>query len=166
MDPETPQLTFRRYAADDLDRVAEWFTDPEMMRYYGGVKTRAETEEWLCDRVIASWERYGHSYWVLTLKATGEPIGHCGILPQVVDNMNELEVGYFLHRDFWGRGLATEAAGACYAHAFDALRRDRIISIIHPDNVASIRVAEKNGLVLEKSTTWRGNPANIYAKTR
>ena len=52
---ETERLTFHRYTMDDLDRVAEWFTDEEMMRYYGGLRTREQKEIWLRDRILYSW---------------------------------------------------------------------------------------------------------------
>lgn len=164
MTPETPHLQFRKYCREDLDQVAEWFADQEMMRYYGGVRPREDVERWLSDRILPAWEERGYGYCVIILKESGETIGHCGLMHQDVDDCDELEVGYLLHKNHWGRGLATEAAGACYDHALNTLRRDRIISIIHPQNIASIRVAEKNGLTHEKTTTWRGNPACVYAR--
>ena len=164
MMPETARLQFRQYSLDDLETIVPWFTDTEMMRFYGGVRPREDVEQWLRDRILPAWEELGYGYYVLILKETGETVGHSGLMHQDVDGTDELEVGYLLQRDYWGRGLATEAAGFFYDYALNSLGRDRIISIIHPDNAASIRVAEKNGLTLEKTTIWREDPAAIYSR--
>jgi ribosomal-protein-alanine N-acetyltransferase len=66
----------------------------------------------------------------------------------------------------WERGIATEAAQAVRDHAFRDLKLERVISLIHPDNHASERVALKNGMTREKFTTFRGFPANVYAISR
>ena len=163
MRPKTERLNFRPYRLDDLDRLSEWFQDPDMMRYYGGLKNREETLTWLEDITRIMSEK-GYGYWVLELAENGVPIGHCGIAEQTVDDMVEPEVGYLLHRDYRHHGYATEAAAALYDHALTDLGHDRIISIIDPGNTASIRVAERNGLQYERTTVWRDRTVSIYAK--
>ena len=76
--------------------------------------------------------------------------------------MNEIEIGYRLHPDYWNRGLATEAARAVRDYAFEVMKLERVISLIHPDNRASRRVTEKNGMTLEKETTFRGFPTLVF----
>ena len=71
-------------------------------------------------------------------------------------------IGYRLHPSYWGRGIATEAARAVRDHAFNDLRIERVISLIHPENLASRRVAEKNGMAPEKETVFRGFPAIVF----
>jgi RimJ/RimL family protein N-acetyltransferase len=71
-----------------------------------------------------------------------------------------------VRRDLWGNGYGTEAARACMEYAFTALEVTRVISMIRPENVQSIRVAEKNGLTCEKIIFWRGYDHCIYAKRR
>ena len=95
-------------------------------------------------------------------KGTGQFVGQCGLLVQTVDGVRELEVGYSIMPAFWNQGFATEAAGACIAHAFRHKLSDSVISIIHEDNVESERVALKNGLVLDKRTVYKDNPVKIY----
>ena len=75
-------------------------------------------------------------------------------------------MGYRLHPDYWNRGLATEAARAVRAYAFDVLKLDRVISLIHPENHASRRVTQKNGMTLEKTTVFRGFPAQVFSCSR
>ncbi len=68
-----------------------------------------------------------------------------------------------MHPDYWNKGLTTEAARAVRDHAFRNLKLERVISLVHPDNVPSRRVAEKNGMKLEKETTFRGFPTQAFA---
>ena len=165
MHPKTERLNFRPYGLDDLDRLSEWFQDPVMMRYYGGLKDRQETSEWL-ERLTRTMSEKNYGYWVLELAENGDTVGHCGIADQTVDDTVELEVGYLLHRDYWGHGYASEAAATLYEYALADLGHDRIISIIDPGNAASIRVAERNGLEYERTTVWRDHTVSIYAKCR
>lgn len=83
-----------------------------------------------------------------------------------MEGRNEIEVGYQVRRDFWNQGYATEAARACMEYAFTKLGARRVISMIRPPNVASRRVAEKNGLVCEKIVFWRGYDHCIYTRSR
>ena len=83
---------------------------------------------------------------------------------QEVEGLNHVEVGYHVRRDLWGNGYATEAAQACIEYAFTRLGVDRVISMIRPENLQSVRVAEKNGLVCEKIVSWRGFDHCIYAR--
>jgi RimJ/RimL family protein N-acetyltransferase len=80
-----------------------------------------------------------------------------------IDGVQELEVGYQFNRNYWGRGLATEAARACMEYARNQLGRHRIISMIRPENVPSCRVAERNGLKIEKQMEWKGYLHYVYS---
>ena len=93
-------------------------------------------------------------------------IGYCGFLHWHLDGADEVEIGYRLHPDYWNRGLASEAAQAVRDHAFRDLNLRRVISLIHPDNVPSRRVAEKNGMKIERETVFRGFPTHVFAITR
>jgi RimJ/RimL family protein N-acetyltransferase len=92
----------------------------------------------------------GFGLWALVLKENGEVIGDCGLVVQQIEGVGEVEIGYHVRRDLWGQGFATEAAQACREYGFHQLGRDRLISLIHPANRASRRVAEKNGMTLTK----------------
>ena len=78
----------------------------------------------------------------------------------------EIEIGYRLHPDYWNRGLITEAAGAVRDHGFRDRKLPRVISLFHPENNPSRRVAEKNGMTVEKEITFRGFPTLVFAITR
>ena len=90
-------------------------------------------------------------------------MGDCGLTPQDVAGTTEIEVGYHVRSSLQGQGFATEAAAASRDYARDVLGLDRLIAIIHPDNVASQRVAEKIGLAHEKDIDRHGRPMRVYA---
>jgi RimJ/RimL family protein N-acetyltransferase len=85
---------------------------------------------------------------------------------QETDQGIEPEIGYQVRRDQQGRGYATEMALGCMKYAFEALRTDHIISLIRPDNMASRRVAEKNGLVVDREFIWREQLHLVYRMTK
>ena len=159
---QTQRLVLRKFAPDDLDRVAELMSDPGFMKFSGGdVFTREQAAASL-ERMLAA-ERAGRpSQFAVIVRETGLLIGYCGFFVQNVDDKDEVEIGYRLDPSHWGRGLASEAAQAVRDHAFRDLKLPHVISLIHPDNAASIRVAEKNGMTLRKQTTWRSFPTLIY----
>jgi RimJ/RimL family protein N-acetyltransferase len=150
---------------DDLDNMAALLGDPQVMRHYPQPKSREEALAWIAWNQRL-YREHGFGLWLLTLRATGEFVGDCGLTPQPVDGADELEVGYHIRAALQGRGLATEAAAACRDYARDVLGVDRLIAIIAQANRPSQRVAEKLGLALERQTDNQGrwsSPQLIYA---
>jgi RimJ/RimL family protein N-acetyltransferase len=146
---ETERMILRRLEMSDVDALLGIFSDPEAMRYYPGTKSRREAEEWV-RRFQESYRKRGFGMWAAILNDSGEFAGQCGLVRQVVDGEEEVEIGYLFLRKFWGQGLATEAARACRDYGFGTLGYDRLVSLIDPSNLASRRVAEKVGMRLEK----------------
>ena len=99
-------------------------------------------------------------------KENGAFIGRCGLLWQVIDDVQEVEVAYMLAKSYWGQGLGTEAAQALKEHAFRDLNFRRVISIIDPGNIASIRVAEKNGMRYERDVDFENHLCRMYSIRR
>ncbi|MBN6051451.1 GNAT family N-acetyltransferase, partial [Nonomuraea sp. RK-328] len=160
----TSRLSFRELTPDDLDDMAALLGDPEVMRYYPGTRTREESLRWI-ESSRRSYAEHGHGLWALTVRETGEFAGNCGLTRQPVEDEVFTEVGYLVPAALQGRGYATEAALACRDLARDVLKVDRLISIIHPDNVPSQRVAGKLGLTLERTALYHGLPRSIYSTT-
>jgi [ribosomal protein S5]-alanine N-acetyltransferase len=102
----------------------------------------------------------------MILKSTCELIGDCGLVRQSVDGIDEIELGYHVRRDLWGQGYASEAARACRDYGFENLKVDRLISLIRPENLASRRVAEKNGMTIWKEVTSADLLHYVYAIKR
>jgi [ribosomal protein S5]-alanine N-acetyltransferase len=164
MELQTPRLILRPFREADLDRLAELMANPDFMRFSLGPYTRERTQGVL-DKFL-SWEKAGlPSPFAVVLRGNTEVLGYCGFLhhPEVPE---EVEIGYRLHPDYWNRGLITEAAQAVRDHGFRDWKLPRVISLIHPENIPSRRVAEKNGMKVEKEITFRGFPTLVFAITR
>jgi [ribosomal protein S5]-alanine N-acetyltransferase len=161
---ETPRLILRPFAADDLDRMAELMANEDFMRFSMGPMTREQTQSFL-DKVIG-WNRDGlPSQFAMIVRSSGTLAGYCGFFHHEVDGKMEIEIGYRLDSAFWNCGLTTEAARAVRDHGFRDLKLEYVISLIHPENHPSRRVAEKNGMTLERETTFRGFPTFVFAIT-
>lgn len=158
---ETDRLVLRQLTLDDLDFTAELLAHPEVMSFWPKTYTREEAESWI-HRHQERYARDGYGYWLVVEKATGKPIGQAGLLKQEVDGAIETGIGYIIHRSYWGRGFATEAAGACRDFAFEKLGMDRLIVLVRPENVVSLRVARKIGGLVERETMYAGYPHAIF----
>jgi RimJ/RimL family protein N-acetyltransferase len=161
---ETARLILRPFHEGDIDRLAELMANADFMRFSLGPYTRERTQGVL-DKFL-SWEKAGlPSPFAVVLRGNTEVLGYCGFLhhPEVPD---EVEIGYRLHPTYWNRGLITEAAQAVRDHAFCDWKLSRVISLIHPENIPSRRVAEKNGMKVEKEITFRGFPTLVFAITQ
>jgi RimJ/RimL family protein N-acetyltransferase len=162
---ETARLRLREFTPADADALEAVLGDPMAMRYYPAPFDRKGVEEWI-ERNLDRYQNEGYGLWAMLLRDTNQLIGDCGCYSRDVDGRNDVEIGYHVRRDLWGKGYATEAARACIEYAFSKLGVDRVISLIRPENLQSIRVAEKNGLTCEKIIFWRGFDHCIYAKTK
>ena len=162
---ETPRLILRSFQDEDIGRLAELMANRDFMRFSLCPYTREQTQSVL--QKFLSWNQAGlPSQFAVIFRGNNEPIGYCGFLHWHLDGADEVEIGYRLHPDYWNRGLASEAAQAVRDHAFRDLNLPKVISLIHPDNIASRRVAEKNGMKIERETVFRGFPTQVFAITR
>lgn len=160
---ETRRLIIREFKINDLDELFIVMSDPEVMRYsVSGPRSRKNTEEFI-KASIDAYQRHSLAQHAVVLKQSQSLIGCSGFFTPMVNNIQEIELSYRLARNYWGQGLGTEAAQACCDYAFSDLLLKRLISIIEPENTASIRVAEKVGLKFEQKITFHELPVLIYA---
>jgi ribosomal-protein-alanine N-acetyltransferase len=168
---QTPRLLLREFTPQDADALALVLSDPETMRYYPAPFDRAGVAQWI-ERNRQRYQDDGVGLWAMELTShysevqhseVHKMIGDCGIIRQHVEGERLYEIGYHLRRDFWGQGLATEAAIACRDWAFAHLKTERLISLIRPENVPSRRVAERNGMTVWKEVNWRGLAHYVYS---
>jgi RimJ/RimL family protein N-acetyltransferase len=161
----TPRLRLRRWRDGDEAQIAELSAHPEVARYLNAAAGP------FVPRFEAHWDEHGFGLWAVALPgpsgAAEECIGFVGIaypkfLPAVADRP---EIGWRLAYDSWGQGLATEAASAARDQALGPMGLGGLISVIHPDNVRSQRVAEKLGMTIEASVhhATLGIPVQIWA---
>jgi len=162
---EAPRLILRPFREENVDLLAELMANEDFMRFSLGVYSRKQTAAFL--EKIPAWQKRGlPSQFAVLSRADNQLIGYCGFFHQEVDGTNEIEIGYRLHPNNWNKGLATEAAQAVRDHAFRDLNLSRVISLIHPENAASRRVAEKCGCNFERKTVFKGFPALVFAISR
>jgi RimJ/RimL family protein N-acetyltransferase len=159
---QTPRLLLREFTFEDADALALVLSDPETMRYYPAPYDRAGVEQWI-ERNRQRYQNDGVGLWAMEFTKTQELTGDCGIVRQHVEGEYFYEIGYHLRRDFWGQGLATEAAIACRDWAFAHLKTERLISLIRPENLPSRRVAERNGMTVWREVNWRGLQHYVYS---
>ncbi|MCA0983510.1 GNAT family N-acetyltransferase [Halobacillus yeomjeoni] len=162
---ETERINLRKYNDDDFDFLYSLLSNGEMVRHIGEGKTKDRKEaqnflEWIYRTYQAGADR---GLMVLERKDDHTPIGHAGLVPQFIDGVEELEIGYWVSRSHWGKGYATEAAKALKVHGLDHLGEDRLISLIQPNNIASKRVAGKIGMDFEKEVVSGGRRVEVYS---
>jgi RimJ/RimL family protein N-acetyltransferase len=130
--------------------MAQINSDPEVTRYVNARTGLSATRAFYA-AAVAHWEEHGFGFWAVESLApedAGAFLGFVGMAhPQFLAPLAaRVEIGWRLARRAWGRGLATEGASAARDHAFDVIGLDELISIIHPENARSQRVAEKLGM--------------------
>lgn len=161
---ETARLILRPFTREDVREAFGWFGDPVVMRY-----TPSGPDRDVPDTAarIATYQRHqterGFSKWIIADHNSGRPIGDAGLL--FIPEYDWVDFGYRLARPYWGRGLATEAASAWVETAFGELKLSRLVSIVHPENRASIRVLEKLGFCEERRGVVMGMSSIVCCLT-
>ena len=165
MELQTPRLILRSFGVGDVDVMTRLFANPDFMRFSLGVFTERKQTVAFIEKVMG-WDSSGiPSQFAVVPRGEERIVGYCGFF-QHPEVPGEIEIGYRLHPDYWNRGLISEAARAVRDHAFADLKLPRVISLIHPENIPSRRVAEKNGMKVEREITFRGFPTLLYAISR
>ena len=161
---ETERLLLRTWREEDIDAYARICADPEVMRYLGG-KTFTRLEAWRhMAFLIGHFHLRGYGHWAVEEKASGNLIGRLGFLNP--DGWPGFEIGWTLGREHWGKGYAVEGARKALEYAFTELDQAHVISLIHPENQASIKVAERLGEKLEGKTELLGIEVLVYGIDR
>ncbi|WP_082232781.1 GNAT family N-acetyltransferase [Halobacillus massiliensis] len=165
MNLETERLNFRRYNDQDIDFLFHLLADSETVRYIGEGKTRDREGALNFLKKIYATYKLGPDTGLMIIEKKDDniPIGHAGLIPQVVEGAEELEIGYWVSRDQWGNGYATEAARALKDYGVKQLEKQRMISLIQSGNTASKRVASKIGMELEKKIQLDGQNVEVYS---
>jgi len=158
------RLLLRRWTYADRDDFARMVSDPETMRFlHDGVPLSARQSDEALDATIAHYAA-GFGDWAILSRADGAIMGESGLTR--LRETGEVELGYMLRSAYWGHGFASEAASAVIQYAFDGLELDRLVSLVEPANIASIRVQEKLGMNALGSTLHRGRTMLKYQLCR
>lgn len=162
---ETERLWLCAWESADLAAARTVFTDPDVMHYINGGVPRSDDE--IRDSISRQQNHlrsHGFCLWKLLLKSDGRLIGDCGLQPLELDGASEIEIGWRLAKEFWGRGFATEAARVALQHAVAHARLLRVIAIAMPENRPSLHIMEKLGMAYERASQKNGFNIVVYSR--
>jgi len=162
---ETERLLMRWFREDDFEAHAKICSHPEVMRFLGDGTPLTGLEAWRqMAGTMGHWYFRGYGIWAVEEKRSGNLIGRIGFMNPT--GWPGFELGWTLGREYWGKGFATEGARRALEYAFTEMDRDHVISLIAPENVASIKVAERLGEKIEGETQVMGKEVFIYGIDR
>ncbi|WP_378318780.1 GNAT family N-acetyltransferase [Aquimarina celericrescens] len=146
---ETERLLLREITLDDKEELFKLYSDPEVQKYTGEpvVESIEEIEKAIQTR-ISNYKKYGFGRWATILKNGMHFVGWAGL--EYLPEFDEIDLGYRFLPEYWGSGIATEAADAILAYGFYQLQLKKIIAIAMTENNASIRVMQKIGMEFDK----------------
>jgi len=158
----TERLVFCAWSETDWLAFKPIAIDPEVMRYISeGLPWPDDRIQKFVQRQMNCFRDRGYCLWKLLEPDTSQMIGFCGLQP--LANTSDIEIGWWLARSHWGRGLATEAARAALRDGFERAGLQRIVAVAHPANLASRHVMEKLGMRYERDTQHKGIDVVLYA---
>ena len=158
----TERLEFRPLVAADTNWWMDYINDATAIRFMPFGLGSKEDCAAMIKRSLDRYAEDGSGLHAVLLRGTGQPIGQCGLLTQIVDGEPELEIGYHFLPQSWGKGYAAEAAIACKEFARERQLAPSVISLIDAENFRSQGVAKRNGMTPEKETVHRGVPAIVF----
>jgi RimJ/RimL family protein N-acetyltransferase len=162
---ETERLLLRWFREDDFEQLCKINSDPEVMRFLGDGKPMSDIETWRqMAAFMGHWYFRGHGVWAVEEKNSGKLVGRIGLINPA--GWPGFELGWTLARGHWEKGYATEGARRALEYAFIEMNRDHVISLIAPENVASIKVAQRLNEKIEGKTEVFGNEVLIYGIDR
>lgn len=161
----TPRLKLRAFIEDDVEPLFHILGQGDVLRYFPKPDPPPiESVQRLIAAQLKHWQERGYGWWAAVPKSQETLIGWCGLgfLPETEED----EVAYLLAKPYWGQGLATEAANTSLRYGFMEVGLEKIVGIVHPENIASQRVLEKLGLAFTKRATYFGMDCYRYEISR
>lgn len=147
---ETERLLLRELTFDDAPFILTLLNDPSFIRYINdkNVRNLEDARQYMLNGPMASYARHGFGLYLVELKNSAAPIGMCGLLKR--EELPDPDIGFAFLPEFWGKGFALEAARAVMNDARERLKLKRVLAIVMPDNIASIKLLEKLGMTFER----------------
>jgi ribosomal-protein-alanine N-acetyltransferase len=163
---QTPRLSLRRLQGSDAPFILGLLNDPAWLRYIGdrGVREVEGARQYLEERIVASYARFGFGLWMVESRSDGQPLGICGLIKR--DVLDDVDLGFAFMPEHRGKGIGHEAALATREHATRALGLKRLLAITSPLNADSIRLLERVGFAFEREMKWAGDEKDavrVYA---
>ena len=159
----TERLRLREFAREDAPFILELLNDPGWIRFIGdrGLRNEAMAADYIENVPMKMYARHGFGLWHLSLAATGEPLGMCGLIKR--DTLEDVDLGFALLERHRGKGYAREAAEACRDYAAEVLGLARIVAITSPGNEDSAKLLERLGFRYERMSGPADDPVKLYA---
>ena len=162
---KTERLILRRLSLEDVPALTKILSDPEVMKYsVNGVCDEVATRKFI-EWCLSCYESHGVGPWALIDKKSSELIGFCGAGPDMVADIEEINLGYRIAKRYWNKGLAAEAARAVLNYVFNEQKFTSVVVIIEPAHVASLKVAEKVGFSDYDVLEFHSRPVRLYRLT-
>jgi ribosomal-protein-alanine N-acetyltransferase len=158
---QTERIVASRLRESDLKLLRQMDTDARIMKTLGGIRSKDATVAYLRNNLM-HWDEYGFGLWILRSPQDGAFMGRAAVRHVHIAGNDEIEIGYALLPEYWGKGLATEIASKMAHTAFSGLLASDLVAFTLPDNLASRRVIEKIGGKFEKETTYQKYPHLLY----
>jgi RimJ/RimL family protein N-acetyltransferase len=160
---ETERLLLRPFTLDDIVPSYEMNLDAEVSKYTGdgGVVSKKEIEKRIIENVFGDYKKHGYGRLAVVLKEENKFIGFAGL--KYLEDMDEVDLGYRLMKQYWEKGIATEASIACVNFGFKNLKLNKIIAMVLPDNTGSVRVLEKLGFKYDKEIIEDNQKVKLYS---
>ena len=157
----TARLGLRRYVAGDTAALLDVFADEYAARFYPAMNDPLRIRQWI-DWNLKNYDQYGFGLWAVERLSDGHFIGDAGLTMQSIEGVSRHEIGYHIHRGDRGLGYATEAARACLDFAFENVGAGFVCSVVHPENPASAKVAERVHATM-REFEWHSGPFRLYS---
>jgi ribosomal-protein-alanine N-acetyltransferase len=147
---ETERLILRQLSIDDAEFILELLNEPSFLQNIGdrGVRSLDDARQYILNGPVESYKRNGFGLYLVELKASGTPMGMCGLVKR--DTLPEPDLGFAFRPEYWSQGFAFESAAAVMSHAKDKLGLNRVLAITSPGNEASEKLLGKIGLRFER----------------
>ena len=161
---ETERLVIRKFTVEDLDELIALRSDADVNKYLGGV--RLQNAEAVTKRMrfyLDCYQKFGFGMCAMIWKDTGAMCGWSGLQP--LEDTGEIEVGYGMAKDFWGKGIGYECAAAWLRYGFKIAGLEKIVAVASPENTASWRIMEKCGMRYERTEMHYGLECVFYQIT-
>ena len=155
----TERLTLRQWRFEDFEPLAAFLGDAELSRYRTGPIDRLAAWQFFCGQ-LGQWPLRGYGVFAVEPRGSSAVIGYSGLWHPVI--FDEPELTWSLFAGHHGKGYATEMAARVQRWAAESLDLPPLMSLVHPDNTPSRKVAERLGARVEKETEFRGQPRLVY----
>ena len=162
---ESERIQFRKLTMNDVETWTEFFHNNDRLEFLGIPNlTKDKTEiatEWISMQ-LEKYEKHGLGHLALIEKSSNDFLGMAGIHPRIISEKEVFEIAYSLKPKYWGKGFASEAAKQLKKFGLETQIAESFISIIHKENIDSIKVSKRNGMEVLEEINYLGMEVFVF----